>query len=281
MNSICSRKLLDEYNERCLLFSLDTETCGFKYKIDKDNNYILVKYVGEDTEIFLGDMFDIIEVGAFENTNVVKIDFGITKHIGNRVCLNCQKLEFIKALECVMVGIDSFRDCYSLKQAVFGKLQYIGSSSFFNCNHLISIDGLDNLRVIKQRAFNLCISLKEISLGSQLKELPKNAFKYCYDLEKINTENIEIISKHALGCCQTLKYLNLSNVTRIESVGFYGAICVETIVLGSSYHNKYVSYLKDLTSLKKIIFKGEESELSFLRNNLMNCGLDYVEIIKE
>lgn len=280
MNSICSRKLLNEYSERCILFSLNPETCGFKYTIDKDNNYILQKYIGEDTEIYLGDMFDIIAVGAFENTNVIKIDFGTVKHIGNRACLNCQRLEFIKALKCTIIEMDAFRDCFSLKQAIFGELQVIGRSSFSSCNNLISIDGLEYLEVIKQHAFNLCINLKEIYLGKQVKELPKNVFNNCYNLEKINTENIEVICKRALGCCQSLKYLDLSNLTRLESVGVYGNMRVETIVLGSNYYNKLMSYFKDFTSLKKIIFKGLDSELLVLKENLANCGLGNVEIIK-
>lgn len=278
MNSIYSRKLLDEYAERCIFLELNPESSGFRYTIDKDNNYILQKYIGDATDIYLGDMFDIIGVGAFENTNVIKIDFGTVKQIGNRACLNCQKLEFIKALDCITIGTDSFRDCFSLKQSIFKELQDIGVSSFSNCNHLITIDGLEHLKVIRRQAFNLCINLKEVCLGKQVKELPKNVFNNCYNLEKINTENIEVISKRALGCCQSLKYLDLSNIIRVESVSFYGDMNVETIVLGSSYYDKYMSYFKDLKALKQIIFKGLDSELVSLMDNLSNCGLGYVEI---
>lgn len=280
MNAICSRELLEEYRERCLLLDLNPEMSGFKYTIDKDNNYILQKYIGKDTEIYLGDMFDIIEMGAFENTNVTSIDFGIATYIGNRVCLNCQRLEFIKATECITVNRDSFRDCFSLKQALFEKVEVIGVSGFASCNNLISITGLEHLKFIGQHAFNLCTNLKEVYLGKGLNELPKNVFNNCYSLEKINTENVEVICKRALGCCQSLEHLDLSNLTRIESVGVYGDMNVETIVLGSSYYNKLMSYFKDFTSLKQIIFKGLDSELAILQENLINCGLSHVKIIK-
>lgn len=270
MNEIYTRELLIEYTNRCLAFGIDTSDCGFLYHIDKEGKYILDKYTGSDSEVYLNDMFDIVTSSAFSCSTVKSIDFGDVKLISSCTCLNCQDLQYIKALKCKSILQDAFRDCFRLKQVVFSCVENIGSGCFYNCISMHEISGLNNVIKLGADSFKLCVNLKSIQLP-KLKQLERNVFNNCHNLKEIMIDSVTSIEKRALSNCYNIEYLAIPKVEYLGIVSLYGDISLHTLVIGNNFEDGFLN-LKDLKKLKKIIFKGKQKEMNTIKEMFENAG---------
>lgn len=276
MNDICTRELLIEYAERCIALDMDVSSSGFVYHIDKNNKFILDKYIGSDLDVYLNDMFDIVGHGAFSGSKVQKIDFGDVNLISSGSCLNCQNLQHIRALNCNTILQDAFRDCFRLKQVVFSCIEYIGAGCFYNCISLQEISGLNNVIKLGADGFKLCINLKSIELP-KLKQLERDVFNNCHSLKDIMIDSVTSIKKRALSNCYNIEYLNVPKLIDLGTVSLHGDISLHTLLISKDFVDGILN-LKDLKGLNKIIFSGNEKEMNVLKEMLNNIVLDW-EII--
>lgn len=270
MNAICTRKLLIEYSNRCMALDIDVSDCGFIFHID-DSKYVLDKYLGNDTEVYLNDMFDKVTSSAFSGSNVKSIDFGDVEVICGCACLNCENLEYISALKCINILQDAFRDCFRLKQVVLSCVEYIGAGCFCNCANLQEISGLYNVKKLGADSFKLCVNLKSIQLP-KLKELERNTFNNCHSLKEIMIDEVTSIEKRALSYCYNIEFLSVPKLEFLNTVSLYGDISLHTLLIGKNFEDG-ILYLKDLKSLNKIIFKGNKRNMSDLKEMFDNVGL--------
>lgn len=244
--------------------------CGFIFHID-EGRYILDKYLGNDTEVYLNDMFDIVTSSAFSGSNVKSIDFGDVEVICGSVCLNCENLEFIRALKCKNILQDAFRDCFRLKQVALSCVEYIGAGCFCNCTSLQEISGLYNVKKLGADSFKLCVNLKSVQLH-KLKKLEINTFNNCHSLKEIMIDEVTCIEKRALSYCYNIEFLSVPKLEFLNPVSLYGDISLHTLLIGKNFEDGLL-YLKDLKSLNKIIFKGNKRNMSTLKEMFDNVGL--------
>ena len=122
--------------------------------------------------------------------------------------------KFIKVKEGTKViagGV--FRSSEELEKVEFPKsLEYIGYSSFANCENLkqIIFEEDCNLTVIDIEAFEDCVSLESPVLPVKLKKINYMAFCRCKKIEEMNfPESVEYISNYALSGCVELKIIKV------------------------------------------------------------------------
>ena len=128
---------------------------------------------------------------------------------------------------------------FSLAMIGHAKLKYInipttvveiGSSAFYCCTSLETIEIPDSVKLIRNMAFGSCDNLKNIKLSSNLKKIDEHTFSRCTSLETIEIpDSVEEIGKSAFVRCCSLKSIKLSkNLKKIGENAFKG---IENIIL--------------------------------------------------
>ena len=148
---------------------------------------ILVKYVGEQTELILpNDITKINQYAFYSNDKItsVVIPDGVTS-IGDYAFAYCESLASIVIPDSV-TSIDNgaFIGCTSLTSIVIpDTVTSIGNIAFFYCDSLTSIVIPDSVTSIGNRAFYYCSSLTEIKyLGTVEEWLAINKdYNWCYN----------------------------------------------------------------------------------------------------
>ncbi len=103
-------------------------------------------------------------------------------------------------------------------------LDSIGNYAFSGCTSLTSVD-LSNcaaLTSIGNYAFSGCSSLASISFPASLTSIGNNAFVNCTGLASVNLfGSLESIGNYAFSNCAGLRTLDLSDCTKLTSIGEY------------------------------------------------------------
>lgn len=175
---------------------------------------------------------------------------------------NCWELSSIEIPKSViLLGNHSFASCSSLSSVIFesGRSETIeiGTGAFANCS-LTSIElpeGMTKLsagllagcpvesivlpasmRVIDNRCFALCDSLKSITLNEGLETIGEEAFEYCPNLQEINfPSSLKSIGAFAFRDCKSLKTLIVpSGMTEVPEGLYINCESAETLVLPDS-----------------------------------------------
>lgn len=238
-------------------------------------------------EIVIPKSVTIIKGGAFhgcvslesvifeDGSNLQELE-GVYKYDGARgAFMGCISLKNIEIPKCVKrIGFCAFKGCTSLTNVIFendSNLEFIDGAFF--PDHLESYG-----------AFEDCVSLKEILLPSQLKEIGYSAFKNCSSLEYVYFEpnsKLKIIngaqggsfnvpasyneSFGAFSNCTSLKKIEVpSSVEVIGEAVFKNCVSLESVVfdensrlkvLEGDYNVKgyYTGVFADCKSLKSIV----------------------------
>ena len=149
---------------------IETSIYDFEYKLSENDEVIITKYIGTDTEVVIPEDFNgyyVIEIAneAFYRSKVTSVKLSSTVE---------------------KIGRLAFYDCTSLKTIDFGtSLKEIGDSAFEYCYALESVDLPDTCKKVENSAFYDCIGLKTLNLGKNMETLGNSAFGYCYSLENI------------------------------------------------------------------------------------------------
>lgn len=240
------------------------------------------------------------------------------KSIGKDAFTCCEgftELCFPDSLE--IIGEDAFANCENVRKIVFGQsLKSIGSCAFSGCDKLKTVRYTSSVADIDEEAFGIMppefesiydytidfdclkvnswaeveryrdqdpLQLKVVDLsGSNLKELPSNAFADCGNLEKvILPEGLKEISSTAFYGCHSLKSLELPDSVEVINCGFENC-GIEELTLPKKLRSLCTSGLKyiDMSQCESIRvlsndnFSIHEAEIVYLPPFLEKIG-DY------
>ena len=106
---------------------------------------------------------------------------------------------------------DSFLNFHLLQIVKAKNLKFIGKRCFMNCYSLLTVDS--PLEIVQEMAFKNCFSLENLQT-EQIKEIHEESFSNCGLAEFINSYITEIPAKSF--CNSALKVLKCVNVTKIQ-----------------------------------------------------------------
>lgn len=193
------------------------------------------KFASNLKTVVISDRVSKITDIAFYNTGIESIF--IPKSV-----TTIEKKAFWHCTELTTVGFDRnssfktlptecFKDCTSLKNVTFGRIEYLESLAFGNCSSLERIDltnvlkiestafdGCTNLTdivyqntdseekaVVSAQAFDKMASLETVMLGSSVQKVEAKAFANCANLQAAYiSDEVEDISDTAFSGCDNL-----------------------------------------------------------------------------
>lgn len=175
---------------------------------------------------------------AFYNTGLTSVY--IPKNveiIGQKAFWHCRDL--------VTVGFDRnsayqelpeqcFKDCESLKNVTFGKVDYLAALAFGNCSTIESID-LTNVRSLDATAFDDCTNLSEVIYRdtedtSAVQAQSYSAKRFAASADQASTKST--VSASAFENTASLKTVMLgSSVEKVEAKAFANCANLETVYL--------------------------------------------------
>lgn len=172
--------------------------------IDKDNdiNYCITE-IGESAFV------------DCKNLQSVILPPTITKIHKNAFC-SCKKLTSIRFSNKLQIISDfAFSNTGIKNITIPSSVCYVGNNAFSFCEKLENVDFLPQEKkeeiVVDNACFMECVSLKKITLPSNLEYLQTDTFKNCISLSSLEFGSyLKILEVHAINNCQNLKELSFS-----------------------------------------------------------------------
>lgn len=127
-----------------------------------------------------------------------------------------------------------FKDCESLKNVTFGKVDYLAALAFGNCSTIESID-LTNVRSLDATAFDDCTNLSEVIYRdtedtSAVQAQSYSAKRFAASADQASTKST--VSASAFENTASLKTVMLgSSVEKVEAKAFANCANLETVYL--------------------------------------------------
>lgn len=269
---------------------------GFVYS-SSGNTATIIAYEGDDTTITIpariaGRRVAYVEEGFLDGTSVTEVIFSedITKiELEEGIFADNTKLTYVSLPDSLTeVPASAFENCTSLTRVKLpSSLQTIGNSAFEGCTNLETsgADGEsdfvipDSVTEVGEDAFMDCGDLTRVTIGTGLKEIPKNMFDNC---DSINTlvfaegSTVERIGENAfrdnnLGNVtlpDSLKYIGVSAFENNDSASFNRIVIPAGVVTVSNYAFRGCSRLATV----EFGSEGETVELTGLGKGVfMNC----------
>ena len=216
--------------------------CSYLRKVTLGAGAAIGDYAFFSTQIvsveMLGDGVTVGE-GAFSGcVNLSVFDFTkLTGRVGNFAFHQCQSLTSVNMPNVTEIGEGCFADCFYLESFSAEKLEVVGAMAFspttdtaVNGAVFTQIDA-PNLRVIGENAFYGCIYLKEIDL-TNAERIDASAFAFCQSLKRVTFgEKLTELPELMFYGCSTLSEMNLENIVRFGMGAFYGVALPEHLEL--------------------------------------------------
>lgn len=233
------------------------------------------------TDVRCPDQIEIINDYTFKNCENLK-----TIHLPNDLkeigihafenCIRLQHISFDNKISCI--GSYAFYRCHALEKAdlPFG-VKYIGIFAFADCSSLSFPDGKINVRgKIGQYAFRNCISLKEIWLPNQLKEITEGSFEGCSSLSAITLpKSLLSIRKYAFSSCSSLEKIDIpESVQRIYPSAFARS-GIKKILFPASVLEVKDSAFGDCIKLTEVIIQNPNTVIG--PNAFCGCSLKVIQ----
>ena len=137
-------------------------------------------------------------------------------NLGEGICINCEKLEFIELPENVTyVSKSMFQECRSLSDVYFrGTVTDIDESAFFNTN-ITNID-LSSVTNVHARAFAECDKLATIIMPKSHWYCDEYAFAGDKSLTSINLDDCVLEGRGVFESCEGLISVDMTNYRGID-----------------------------------------------------------------
>lgn len=148
----------------------------------------------------------------------------------------------------------------------------IAPQAFDMCMSLLDVTIGNNVKVIGKEAFDWCFVMTSLKLGSAVETIGESAFVYCMALTTVDFgQSLQQIGELAFGQCEMLKEINLpATMDSIAPSAFYGCKAVESLALGNVRTIGDKAFWK-CTSLTAADFGNELETIG--REAFYNCGL--------
>jgi len=175
-----------------------TGTSGLIFELIGDNEYQVVGYKCEDSEIIIPSYYGrepVTEIGekAFKGSatlqSIIFLNDSRLKAIRLEAFSSCENLQGIEIpVKVTHISGQSFFGCTNLRNVTFAsgsKLEYIGSSTFNQCENLQNINIPKSVTEIDAAAFAGCTNLRNVTFASEskLETIGSQAFAWCTNLE--------------------------------------------------------------------------------------------------
>ena len=231
----------------------ETSIYDFEYKLSDNDDVIITKYTGSDTEVIIPEDFNgyaVTEIanGAFRSSAVTSVTLpSSVEKIENYAFYSCRNLATVNFNDGLKeIGTEAFAYCYALKSVSIpesckkigeeafyydnaletldlGKgVETIGGSAFRYCSKLSALVIPDSVTAMGGYVFDGCSSLADITIGKGITDLPAGAFGSNTALISITLpDNIKTLGNYAFGSCRNLTEINWSaNLTTIGNYAF-------------------------------------------------------------
>lgn len=260
-----------------------------------------------------------------EKVTAVVVPEGIESIAGDfEKCTNLKSVSLPESLKSI--GWTTFRNTPNLKEIIIpesvesidanafygsgietivipASVAYLGLAPFMDCRNLKEVDINANLTSWEEEsAFEGCTSLKRVTFGGIVPEIPQRAFYNCSNLDEVRlSEGLETIHNNAFYGCSSLKKIVLpGTVTAIEYAAFSGcselksfafpegvetiadstfADCtnLESIYIPKSLNFVYGTAFTNCKKLKKVFYEGDPLEWRKINSGVIPSVIDDIE----
>lgn len=136
-----------------------------------------------------------------------------------RSAKNCISLKEISFPKLEKVEARAFQGCTALEKVNLPSAIFIGDYAFADCTSLTDITLSETIESFTKATFINCTSLKSMSLPN-LKVLTEECFKGCTALTSLDIPKCELIKANCLNGTHALRKLELPALATIETWGF-------------------------------------------------------------
>ena len=254
----------------------NVEIDGVYYILDEENKTAMVTYKGMDCTTYSNEYSGSVVIP--ETINYNSGNYNVTS-IGESAFYYCYGLTSITIPNSITsIGKGAFSLCSGLK-----KVNYIGSvdnwaeidfaSSTANPTsyaYYLYINGeiLTDIRLlsaerITDHAFNNCINIRSVKIGSSITSIGSSAFEGCSDLTSVvwNARNCADFSDYSCSpfydiCSQITSFTFGNEVEHIPSYLCYGMSVLKKIIIPNSV-TSIGSYAFDCTSVTSVVWNAK------------------------
>lgn len=205
-----------------------------------------------------------VPMPAFENNALSAINFGNSVEIiPDYAFANCPNLKTFNIPTSVRhIGYKSFYGCKSLQSVTIPEnVTSIGGLAFAECNNLVDVvfnatrctgaSKIENGQTLS--AFHNSKSIKNVTIGANVENLPDYLFFGCSNLNTINIpQNIKTIGNNTFAGCSNLTTLNY-NAERCEETFAFNNCAVINLTIGNDVKSIPNFAFTDCTRLNDFI----------------------------
>ncbi len=171
---------------------------------------------------------------------------------------NCSMIKIpskIDGVSITSIGSSAFYNCNSLTSVEIGdSVTSIGASAFSDCSGLTSVTIPDNVTSIGKNAFQYCDSLTSVVIGDSVTSIGNYAFYNCSGLTSVVIgDGVTSIGEYAFNGCSGLTRITIPNgVTNIASSAFYNCSSLTSITIPDSVTSIGYSAFRGCSSLTEM-----------------------------
>ena len=273
---------------------------------------VLIQFVGRDFtgELFVGDQFTTSQIDLTIGGNVMKITRGQFDHflvselnfLNGRYALELVSTPFKQATN-LSVSIDRYIDGQLGLTNINGSLSFgehlavIGDNLFRGClTNPIDLTIPDNVKKIKNSAFQNCTGITSISLGSGLTEIGSNAFEGCTGITSVTIPDavttlgqsafsgctslttatigmsVDIVRNDTFNGCSALESVDMPDgIVTIGNNAFNGCSALKQITIPGSVTSVGQNAFNGCQSMRTVIFAEGDAELMLMETPFNGC----------
>ena len=145
----------------------------------------------------------------------------------------------------------------------------IPERTFYDCDQLIEVEGHNRLKKIEHDAFNNCPSLRSVMKMQGVIEIGWGGFEFCYALNELEFDKLEIVGNCAFLECESLRSINMPFIRRVGPGAFNGCKNMTCAVFGDKLERIEPNIFHACTSLRRIVIPLKDN--LFLGNYFIDC----------